>query len=101
MLSYTDMSGIIDSTDFGAQITGAVTIVALAIQEENTETPNHANRIAWAKSALSSPASVASSMRAAVIGMYADILPSAGGTLTDQQIKTAIEASVNTFATGG
>jgi hypothetical protein len=99
MLTYTDACGIIGSSDFAGQITGAVADVANDIQTEG-DVPNHVNRLAWAKRAFASPASVASEVRAAVIMAYADTLPPSGGTLTDSQVKAAVVACVDTFATG-
>lgn len=100
MLTYDQKTGIIQSSDYAGQIQGAVSDVAADIQAEAVETPNHANRLAWARRAFASPATVAGEMRAAVITAYADTLPPSGGTLTDAQIKSAIEAAVNTFADG-
>lgn len=100
MLTFEQLSGLVQSSDMAGQIMGAVATVALAIQSEDSETPNHANRMAWARRALSSPQSVAGEIRAAVLGTYADTLPASGATLTDAQIKSAVESCVDTFATG-
>ena len=100
MLTFDQLAGLIQSSDFAGQITGAVTTVALEIQSEDAETPNHANRMAWAKSALADPSGSASQMRAAVLGTYADVLPPSAGVLTDAQIRAAVEDTVDTFANG-
>lgn len=99
-LNNEQLSGFFQSSDLAGQISGAVAVIAEAVESESAETPNHTNRLKWAKRAKGSPSSVAGEMRATVFTTYRDTLSPSAPVLTDQQIQDAIANSVNTFADG-
>ena len=78
----------------------ACDIVADAIRSEAAETPNHANRLVWAKEVLSQPFESAVGMLREVLAANAALTVAQITAATDAAIQVAVNNAVNLFATG-
>ncbi len=99
MLTGEQLLGLATSSGWLNRIAVACWTVAEEIRNEDAETPNHANRIAWAASTWGQLAS--GPIAAAVATRYKDVATGDGSNVTEQQILVGIRDVVNTFATGG
>jgi hypothetical protein len=66
MASFYTMGKIADHQAFQARVCYCITKAAVAVMAEDAQTPNHAERVAYAKAVLSGAASVAEYSRAVV-----------------------------------
>ena len=78
--------------------TVAVAKAAQDILAEDPSTVNHANRIIWARQALSGTASQADTFMWAILSNAA--VRAVGEDATDAQIQSAVDAAVDNFAIG-
>ena len=97
MATYAELLSLWDNIDLFNKIRVAVIVVAEDIRVESGATPKHAERLAWAKSAIASPDTVAVTMRNAVLAQNAGVALSAITGATDAQVKTAVAAAVDFF----
>lgn len=74
----------------------AVAKCAIDVLNESATTPNHAQRVVWAKEALQNSEAVTDRIMWAVIA-DANVLANPSGA-TDQQIITAVVNAINAFA---
>jgi len=100
MATYTELRSILGDRSLLNRITVAVGVSAEAIRTESAATPNHANRLLWAKDVFVNPTQRAAEMQWAVIianrtASTAQILAAA-----DTAIQTNVDANVDVFATG-
>jgi hypothetical protein len=81
---------------FNNRLPVAVAFAAQNVLAESDQTPNHAARITWARNALADPSGMARKM---IYGVLADpTLDAAWPGVSDEQVKTAVLALVDTFA---
>lgn len=74
----------------------AVNVSAQKILVEPVNTPNHAQRLVWAKSALLDARQAADRM---MWGLVSDpTVQSAGESITDAQLQVIVDSLVNTFS---
>jgi len=101
MASYEDLYSLWNESGLRNKVVVAVIVAAETIQGEETSTPNHANRLLWAKATLESPVSVAGAMFRFVIAANKDATKQAILDALDSNIQAAVDAAVDMFATGG
>jgi predicted DsbA family dithiol-disulfide isomerase len=99
MLTGEQMIGLATSSGWLTRVQSQCWVVADEIRQESAETPNHANRTAWAATAWQQNAN--GGMAAAVATRYQATATGDGSNITDEQILAAVRDAVNTFATGG
>jgi hypothetical protein len=98
MAAYTALVAAANHDVLRQQIKMAIAVSALTITNEVNTTPNHANRLAWAKAALSNPDNevdrvvwyVLAANQAASIGQI--------DAATDATVQTNVDAAVALFA---
>lgn len=81
------------------RVTVAIAKACFDIFAEAGSTPNHAERVVWAKSALQNTTAVAESMMWAIISDSAIL--AAGDSATDGEIISAVNSFINVFALSG
>ena len=81
------------------RVTVAIAKACFSIFAEPGSTSNHAERVAWAKSALQNTTVVAESMMWAVISDSAIL--AAGNSATDGEIVSAVNSFIDIFALSG
>lgn len=81
--------------------TSAALAAAQAVLFESDQTANHANRVKWAKSVFENPVGTGNAVVNAVVARWAGEKTLAElNALSDQDIKDAVSAALNTFADG-
>jgi hypothetical protein len=101
MASYEELYSLWNESGLRNKVIVAVIVAAESIQGEDPVTPNHANRLLWAKTSLESPVPVASAMFRLVIAANKDATKEAILNAIDASIQSAIDSAVDMFATGG
>lgn len=85
--------------DYLTQRVLAATIIAAEdVRTEAPATPNHAARMAWAKTVFENPARAAEAMVWAVLAQNHGASVNQIQTATDQQVQDAVNAAINVFA---
>lgn len=98
-MAYTDIYKIaVEDGPSSQRMTVACAFVAQAVLAESDQTPNHAQRVTWARKALSDPRAMAKTMIWAVLADPVIVNAGAGAGVTDAQITTAVSARVNDFS---
>lgn len=98
MATYDDLLGALTNDLLTRKVRWAVVMAAEAIRTEVNTTPNHANRLLWAKATYADPDAAAAKM------IYPVLAQNAVQTLTtitgssDSQVQTAVNAAVDVFA---
>jgi hypothetical protein len=101
MATYAEIMGIVGGTSgdpLKLQIRVAIVVAANAILNEATGTTNHANRLIWAKEAVSSPDTEAQKMLWAVLAQNAALTVTQITTASDSAVQTAVNNAVNLLA---
>ena len=101
MAAYEELFSLWHESELKNLVTVAVVVAAEEIWGEDEATPNHANRLIWAKATLESPTSVASAMFRLVLAANKDATKEAILGASDASIQAAIDSAVDMFATGG
>jgi hypothetical protein len=94
------INGTIDNKRLFDKIAVAITLQAIAVRSEVDTTPNHNNRIVWAKQAIQNPVAMCDEMKWDIIGQYAAQTTNAIVNATDAAILTAVASAVNLQAQG-
>ena len=100
MATYSELFVLLDNSDLQDKTAVAVIIAAKSIGTEAEATPNHANRVLWARGAFENPRAVAVVMLRAVLAAHAGLTVAQITSATDAQLQTAVDAAVDTFARG-
>ena len=100
MATYLELFSAASDSDLQDKMVAATVIAAIDINNELTATPNHANRLIWAKQALSNPRAKAQEMLQAVIAINKSATLAQILTAADTAIQTNVDATVDLFADG-
>lgn len=100
MATLAEISTLLNDGPLNDKCKAACLVAANAIQVESDATANHANRLKWAKKALTDPTSVGTQMLRAVLGANASATLAQINAASDTTIQNAVNAAVNTFADG-
>ena len=101
MATYEELYGLWHESGLKNKVTVAVVVAAETIQGEDVGTPNHANRLIWARQTFESPAIAADAMFRVILAVNKDIAVGTILAASDASIQAAVDAAVDTFATGG
>ena len=97
---YIDLYGLKNNSDLNNRIEVAISKSAYDISNENPATDNHANRLAWAKEALSDPGLKSSEMLWALLAKHSDASLGAILGSSDEFVQSAVSGVVDLFAVG-
>lgn len=100
MATYAELTSIVGAGTLRDRLTAAVAVQAEVVRTESGATTNHANRLIWAKSALTEPQAWANKMIWAVIAQNAGATKAQIESATDAQLLSAVANTVDIFATG-
>lgn len=100
MASYAELTSIVGTGVLRDRLTAAVAVQAEVVRVENGATTNHANRLLWAKTALTDPQSMANKMIWAVMAQNVAATKAQIESATDAQLLSAVASTVDIFATG-
>jgi hypothetical protein len=98
MATYIELVGVCDSATFLNRVQFACIVAAETIRTEATSTPNHAERLAWAKQALADPLTTAKRMSWAVLAQNRSLSLAQINAATDAALQAGVDAAVNLFA---
>lgn len=98
MATYPELLSLFSNSALVDRITVAVIVAAGKIREEDVGTANHAERLAWAKSAFASPTTQSKQMLMALLAANRAVIVSAITGVTDEDLQTLVDDAVNTFA---
>lgn len=100
MATYTELFGLRNNSELKNKVTAAVVIAAETVMNEDGGTPNHANRLIWAKGVFTSPSSEADRMFWAVLAANNAATVAAITGASDAAIQTNVDDHVDLFADG-
>ena len=99
MAIYAELLNIATTSDaLKQQIKVACIVACDVIRAEAEATPNHANRLAWARATLSNPDSAASQMVMAVLAQNRGATVAQITNASDADVQTAVNAAVDLLA---
>ena len=98
MATYLELLDCAGNDGLNQKIRVAVVIAAEAIRTENPATANHTARLAWGKSAYSSPETAARSAIWAVLAQNAGATQAAILSASDAAIQAAVDAAVDALS---
>jgi hypothetical protein len=98
MASYEEIYNLRQEVGFSNRIQSAIADVANDVRQEDSGTPNHANRLVWAANAMRWPAEHVDGVVSGVL--IANKAASVNAILSadDADLKTAVAALVDLFA---
>lgn len=97
MATYIELIGAASDSTLKQRIAVACVIAAEAIRTEDPGTPNHVNRLVWAKRVYQAPEVAASSMIWPVLAQNAAIPVASIIGASDAAVLTAVQAAVAVF----
>lgn len=100
MALYQELYDLTNEPALLNRITVAVVVAAEVARIEVVETPNHANRLLWAKAAMLNPGVYALPMLRAALAQNKALTVAQIQGASDATLQTAINNVVNLFATG-
>ena len=100
MATYNELLSVAANNDLQSRMRVAVLVAADTIRLEAEATPNHANRMLWAKKAYLDPVSIAPPLLWATLVQNRAASLGALTSATDAVLQTAVDAAVNLFANG-
>lgn len=98
MATYTALVAEAGTDVLRQQIKMAIAASAFTITNEVGTTPNHANRLIWAKNALANPDAEVNRVVWYVLAANAGQTIAAINAATDATVQTNVDAAVNLFA---
>ena len=101
MADYEELYSLWHESDLKNRVMVAVIVAAQTIQEEALATENHANRLLWSQQAFENPVAVANPIYRVILAVNKSLTQEAILGASDTSIQTAVDAAVDTFATGG
>ena len=100
MATYMELKGLFSHSDLQDKVEVACIVAAETIRAEDAGTDNHANRLAWAKRAFTSPTAVRDEMLMALLAANKDATVAQITEATDAAIQAKVDAAVDVFADG-
>ena len=100
MATYDELRTLFGDDPLRNKIEVAVIVAAEAIRGEDANTPNHDNRLVWAKQAFDNPQGAATKMLMALLAANKDATVAQIQSATDEAIQTKVDAAVDVFADG-
>lgn len=97
MATLAELQTVLNEPALRDKIRSAVVKTAVAIKNESDATPNHAERVAWAKAALQDPNGMAERVTRYVVAANAALELAAITGLSDTDIQAHTDASVAIF----
>lgn len=98
MATYTELATLAGDNILLDRIAVAITIAADTVLNEDGAVVNHANRLVWAKSAFSNPASQAKPILNALLAANKGASEAQIIASTDTAIQTNVNAVIDIFA---
>ena len=99
MASYLELWTFAQNTPLLERVSMACIVAAQAIITESEDTPNHANRKAWAAATLRNPTGMAPAILWSVLAANKAMTTEQITNATDAAIQTAVNNSIDLFAT--
>ena len=100
MATYLELRSLFRHGELRNRIEVACIITAEAIRVEDANTPNHDNRLIWAKAAFNSTTSIRDGMLKALLAANKDEDVATITGVADSALQTLVNAIVNMFADG-
>lgn len=100
MASYVELYNLGSNSELRNRVTVACSIAAQAVMVEAPETPNHANRLSWAKQVFENPLPAGEDMLVACLAANAALTVAQIIGATDAALLAAVQGAINLFATG-
>jgi len=101
MATYSELLTLSSNETLINKIRVAVVIAAETVRTEPINTPEHPNRLSWAKNVFSNPDGEARRMIWAVLAQNKTALASDILGASDEVVQGAVDAAVNVFAMVG
>lgn len=98
MAAYPELLALLDNSTVFGKVRVAVWVAADLVRAESDATPLHAERLQWAKVALSNPDAMARSMMPIVLAQNKIATAAQIASATDEAVQAAVNAAVNVFA---
>lgn len=100
MATYQELYDLRTNATLKNKITSACAVAAEAIRTESGGTANHANRLIWAKQAITDPEGMANKIIWSLLAQNVAATSAQIQAATDASILTAVQAVIDLFATG-
>ena len=100
MATYEELFSLRNNSALKNRVTTAVVIAAETVMGEDSGTPNHANRLIWAKGVFSSPEREAERMYWAVLAANSGMPLGTILAATDAAIQANVDEHIDLFADG-
>lgn len=100
MATYDELLQAFNDDSLNRKVRFACVVAAEVVRTEAQATPNHVNRLLWAKIAYQNPDAVAKSMMWALLAQNRASTPAQILGATDNVVQNAVNAAVDVFATG-
>ncbi len=100
MATYTELRNLLIDSSLLNRVTVAVGVAAETIQNESGATPNHANRLLWAKEAYENPINIGKRI------LWSVVIANRASTVTqileagDTVIQANVDDVIDVFAVG-
>ena len=98
MATYMEIHTLASNSDLIAKVTSAIAIAAENIRTEDVGTPNHDQRIAWAKRALLNPDGEARKLMWILLAQNASLTQAQILGADDAGIQSAVNNAIQLFA---
>lgn len=100
MATYLELFTLFNDSELKNKITVAVSVEAAAIRDELPTTPNHANRLKWAKRALENADGEVEGMLKHLLSINKDADIATIQAASDATIQSGVSNAVDIFADG-
>lgn len=100
MATYAELRPLFAADALKNLVEVACIVAAETIRGEPTDTPNHANRLLWAKAAFKRPGAIRDEMLMALLGANKDASVAAITSVSDTDLQARVDAAVDLFADG-
>ena len=100
MATYDELYSLRNDSALKNRVTSAVTVAAEAVRNEPDTTPNHANRLAWARKVFGGSGSEADRMFVAVLAANSELAVEQIQGASDAQIQANVDDCIDLFADG-
>ena len=101
MATYAELYDLLTrESEVKGKVKVAVLVAAKAVYDEDQATPNHANRLAWARQVLVNPGGMADQAFPVLLATYRNQGVDEIKAASDADIQKAVDDHVNLFAGG-
>lgn len=100
MATYAELFDLLNDAALRNKVAVAVMIAADTVRQEDPGTTNHANRLLWAKDALTNPKTMAQRMYPALLAVNNTLTVAQIQGATDAGIQSTVNNAIDIFATG-